>query len=102
MEFNFLSNLFNYNRPINEREEEEEKNIKKKHINKIHKLNVAYQMLNIAKGISEDPLQELTDDVLEKIYKKLINEPYNAKITNNRVQEDLEDIRMSIFIESII
>jgi ankyrin repeat protein len=68
----------------------------------LHKKNVAYQMLNIAKGISEDPLQELTDDVLEKIYKKLINEPYNAKITSNRVQEDLEDIRMSIFIESIM
>ena len=68
----------------------------------LHKVNVSYQMLNIAKGISEDPLQELTDDILEQIYNKLINKSYNAKITSNRVQEDLEDIRMSIFIESIM
>ena len=64
--------------------------ILKKHMNKIHKLNVAYQMLNIAKGINEDPLQELTDDLLEEIYNDLINRQYNPLITRERIRENYE------------
>ena len=64
--------------------------ILKKHINKIHKLNVAYQMLNIAKGINDDPLQELTNDLLEEIYNDLINRQYNPLVTRERIREKYE------------
>ena len=64
--------------------------ILKKHMNKIHKLNIAYQMLNIAKGINEDPLQELTDDLLEEIYNDLINRQYNPLITRERIRKKYE------------
>ena len=67
----------------------------------LHKLNVAYDMIEIAKGINEDPLQELTDDVLEEIYNELMMKPYDPEKTRLRMEEDLEDIRIGRFIEDI-
>ena len=77
------------------------KQIMIKHIRTLHKTNVAYQMLNIIKGINEDQLQELNDDILKEIHEKLINKPYNPLITRKRINEDLEDIRISMFIDNI-
>jgi len=67
----------------------------------LHKLNVAYDMIEIAKGIEEDPLQELTDDILENIYNELMMKPYDPEKTRLRMEEDLEDIRIGRFIEDI-
>lgn len=67
----------------------------------LHKLNVAYDMIEIAKGIEEEPLQELTDDVLEEIYNELMMKPYDPEKTRLRMEEDLEDIRIGRFIEDI-
>lgn len=67
----------------------------------LHKLNVAYDMIEIAKGIKEEPLQELTDDVLEEIYNELMMKPYDPEKTRLRMEEDLEDIRIGRFIEDI-
>jgi ankyrin repeat protein len=67
----------------------------------LHKLNVAYDMIEIAKGINEDPLQELTDDVMEEIYNELMIKPYDPEKTRLRMEEDLEDIRIGRFIEDI-
>ena len=67
----------------------------------LHKLNVAYDMIEIAKGINEDPLQELTDDVIEEIYNELMMKPYDPEKTRLRMEEDLEDIRIGRFIEDI-
>ena len=65
-----------------------------KKIEELHKTNVAYQMLNIAKGIEENPLEELSDDLLEKTYQKLLDEPYNSKLTLERKMEDLNDLEI--------
>jgi ankyrin repeat protein len=67
----------------------------------LHKLNVAYDMIEIAKGINEDPLQELTDDVMEEIYNELMMKPYDPEKTRLRMEEDLVDIRIGRFIEDI-
>lgn len=67
----------------------------------LHKLNVAYDLIEIAKGINENPLEELTDDLLEKIYNELMMMPYDPDKTRFRMEEDLEDIRMSRFIKDI-
>ena len=77
------------------------KTMVKKKINELHKLNVSYDMVEIAKGIHEDILDELTDDVLNIIYDYLINIPYNAEKTRLRMEEDLQDIRMSRFVTDI-
>lgn len=65
-----------------------------KKIEELHKTNVAYQMLNIAKGIEENPLEELSDDLLEKTYQKLLDEPYNSNLTLERKMEDLNDLEI--------
>jgi len=77
------------------------KTMVEKKINELHKLNVSYDMVEIAKGIHEDILDELTDDVLNIIYDYLINIPYNAEKTRLRMEEDLQDIRTSRFVTDI-
>lgn len=67
----------------------------------LHKLNVAYDMIEIAKGIQEDLFHEINDDIMEEIYNELIMKPYDPEKTRLRMEEDLEDIRMSRFIEDI-
>ena len=70
-------------------------------INELHKLNVSYDMIAISKGIIEDPLQELTDDLLESIYNEQMILPYDPEKTRLRMDEDIQDIRMSRFITDI-
>jgi len=67
----------------------------------LHKLNVAYDMIEIAKSIQEDLFQELNNDIMEEIHNKLIMQPYDPEKTRLRMEEDLEDIRMSRFLEDI-
>jgi ankyrin repeat protein len=71
-------------------------------INELHKLNVSYDMIEISKGIIEDhPLEELTDDLLESIYNEQMILPYDPEKTRLRMDEDIQDIRMSRFITDI-
>jgi len=67
----------------------------------LHKLNVAYDMIEIANGIQEELFQELNNDIMEEIHNKLIMQPYDPEKTRLRMEEDLEDIRISRFIEDI-
>ena len=66
-------------------------------IYKLHKLNVAYDMVEIAKGIKDDPLQELTDDLFMSIRNKKLNRlrrpgrlQYNPEKTRLRMAEDID------------
>jgi ankyrin repeat protein len=66
-------------------------------IYKLHKLNVAYDMVEIAKGIKDDPLQELTDDLFMSIRNKKLNRlrrpgrlQYNPEKTRLRMTEDID------------
>jgi FOG: Ankyrin repeat len=71
----------------------------KEKINELHKLNTSYNMLEIAKGIQSDPLEELTDDVLDIIYDILIDMPYNPEETRLRMIEYLQTSRFITGIE---
>ena len=58
-------------------------------IHELHKLNVELELVAIAKGIEDDPLQELTDDVITYIKNKRLRMQYNPEITRLRMAEDI-------------
>ena len=61
-------------------------------IDNLHKTNVAYQMLEFSKGLdNEEPIVD-EENLLEKIYLDLLEEPYNPILTRERKQEDLKDM----------
>jgi len=88
----FLDNYFggnnNYigNRPSH-------KKIFHKTIDRLHKTNVAYQMLAISKGLDDEhPIENLDEDTLYELYQLLLKQPYNPFLTRSRKFEDLNDI----------
>lgn len=88
----FLDNYFggnnNYigNRPSH-------KKIFHKTIDRLHKTNVAYQMLAISKGLDDEhPIENLDEDTLYELYQSLLKQPYNPFLTRSRKFEDLNDI----------
>lgn len=62
-------------------------------IDRLHKTNVAYQMLEISKGLDEEhPIENLDEDTLYELYQSLLKQPYNPFLTRSRKFEDLNDI----------
>lgn len=62
-------------------------------IDRLHKTNVAYQMLTISKGLDDEhPIETLDEDTLYEIYQSLLKQPYNHLLTRSRKFEDLNDI----------
>jgi len=62
-------------------------------IDRLHKTNVAYQMLAISKGLDDEhPIENLDEDTLYEIYQSLLKQPYNPFLTRSRKFEDLNDI----------
>ena len=62
-------------------------------IDRLHKTNVAYQMLEISKGLDgEHPIENLDEDTLYELYQSLLKQPYNPFLTRSRKFKDLNDI----------